>query len=189
MNSPRKISKINPIFGLFSILFILLLPACGEQVSPSSNNFFIPPTLSHKATSIPLETATPTPLPTPTQPCTDDLEFLEDISVPDDTPFLPGAEIEKTWLVKNTGNCNWDNEYSIQLIDGNAMGAETTQALFPARSGGEAEITIIFTAPEDNGANFSSWQAFNPQGEPFGDTFFIQIIVDPDLEPTEESNN
>jgi len=163
-----------------------LLPACGEQAARSTPDYFIPPTLSHKATSIPLETATPTPPPSPTPTCDNDLTFINDLSVPDDTEFRPGDEIIKTWLVQNSGECNWDEEYSIRLVDGSPMGANTTQPLFPARSGSEAEITVNVTAPQNEGLTYSTWQAYDPDGEPFGQTFFIQVIINPDLEPTEE---
>jgi len=76
-------------------------------------------------------------------------------------------------------------------VSGSAMGAETEQALFPARSGSDAEIRILFTAPIQPGVYNSSWQAYEPDGEPFGELFFMTIIVDPDLlEPTstEEGN-
>ena len=57
------------------------------------------------------------------------------------------------------------------------MGASTEQALFPARSGTQALVRISFTAPEEPGAYRSAWQAFDPQDQPFGDPFFIEVIV------------
>lgn len=121
--------------------------------------------------------------------CEDDLTFVEDITVPDDSVYAPGDIIEKVWLVENSGTCNWDEDYSVRLIEGPPMGAERRQALFPARSGSEAQITILFTAPNREGQIISKWQAFNPEGEPFGQIFFIQVIINPEATPTATPSN
>lgn len=57
------------------------------------------------------------------------------------------------------------------------MGAPIEQALFPARSGTQATIHIIFTAPSVPGTYTSAWQAFNPEGAAFGEAVFMEIIV------------
>ncbi|MDH5508068.1 MAG: NBR1-Ig-like domain-containing protein, partial [Anaerolineae bacterium] len=146
------------------------------------------PTPGAKATVFSLPTPTVFQ-PTPTEVCEDDLSFLQDVTVPDGMSFPPHATIEKVWRVKNEGTCNWTTGYQIRLISGPNMSAEAEQALFPARSGSEAEIRIVFIAPNSDGAYRSSWQAHNPAGEPFGDPIFIDIYVDSSLEisiiPTE----
>ncbi|MCH7662241.1 MAG: hypothetical protein IH859_00015 [Chloroflexi bacterium] len=111
------------------------------------------------------------------------MEFIEDVTVQDGTRFAPNASIEKIWLVRNSGTCNWESGYTLQLISGPDLGAETTQALFPARSGSEIEINVGFTAPDAPGNYISKWRAFNPAGEPFGDLIFIDISVDVSLVP------
>ena len=63
------------------------------------------------------------------------------------------------------------------MIAGADFGITTEQSLYPARSNTDVIINLSFTAPEENGTYSSAWQAFSPQDEPFGDTFFIQIIV------------
>jgi hypothetical protein len=169
---------------ILAIFIIGLLSACGGQAAVNAPDYFIPPTLSHKATTIPL--ATPTEIqPIPTQPCENDLTFLEDVNYPDNTEVAPGAIVEKIWLVQNSGSCNWDSNYRVRFVEGTEMGADFEQALFPARSGGEAQIQIRFIAPNQTGINFSTWQAYTGDGEPFGDQFYIQIVVNPDLNATE----
>ena len=59
------------------------------------------------------------------------------------------------------------------------MGAPELQALYPARSGFEAVIRIVFIAPSDPGIYRSEWQAFDPQDVPFGDPIYIDIVVSP----------
>ena len=80
--------------------------------------------------------------------------------------------------VENNGNCNWSQGYRVRLIAGPELGAQKEQALFPARSGTRTAIRIVFKAPKEPGTYRSAWQAITPQGEPFGDPFFIEIKVE-----------
>lgn len=136
----------------------------------------------------PRPTSTPTPSVslkstepawfTPTPLCTPNLTFLRDLSIPDGTHVSPGELLDKRWLVENSGSCNWDVNYRLRWVSGEQMGAPTEQALYPARSGTQATIRILFTAPVESGTYRSAWQAYDPQGQPFGDPFFIEVIVE-----------
>ncbi len=95
----------------------------------------------------------------------------------DNTPFSPGQSVDKQWLVTNSGTCDWDSRYTLRLLSGPAMGAATEQPLYPARAGDQATLRIIFTAPSDTGTYISTWQAFGPSGDTFGDVIYIQIVV------------
>jgi hypothetical protein len=155
---------------------VLLLTACGGSVATT----FLP-------TSTPQEEIRPTstsyvlPPPglAPTPECTDSLYFLNDLTIPDNTIVAPGGSIDKQWLVQNNGTCNWDSRYRLRLINDNPLGAPSEQALYPARSGTQATLRILFTAPADAGSYVSEWQAYDPNGIPFGDSFFIKIVVQP----------
>jgi hypothetical protein len=173
----------STIIGLILLAMTLLLPACGEQVALSTPEYFVPPTLSNASSPIRFETPTPI-LPTPTITCDNNLTFIDDVTIPDGSKFAPGDVIEKVWLVKNSGTCNWNADYRVRFIDGDRMRAELEQALFPARSGTEAEIQITFVAPNQSGLILSSWQAYSPEGQPFGIIFYMSIVVDPNLPPT-----
>lgn len=104
--------------------------------------------------------------------------FLEDLTIPDGTRVSPGAELDKRWLVQNAGTCNWDNQYRLNLVAGTELGVPAEQALFPARSGTDLEIRIVFSAPDEPGVYRSAWQATNPERTAFGDPIFIEIIVE-----------
>lgn len=166
-------------------MLALMLPACSGVETPAA--YFIPPT-SGSQVSIPgrptptgaasLQEATATlPAPTSAPTCSPNLLYLEDLTVPDGTVVAPGEGIDKRWRVENTGSCNWDVQYSLVLIAGQQLGAPKQQALFPARSGTQAAVRILFTAPQEPGAYRSAWQAQDPQGELFGDPIYIDIIV------------
>ncbi|HEX7621322.1 MAG TPA: NBR1-Ig-like domain-containing protein [Anaerolineales bacterium] len=128
---------------------------------------------------IPTDTIVPT-LPilfTPTPICVNGLTFINDATIPDLSLVAAGSSLDKQWLVQNSGSCNWDSHYRLRLVNGDGMGASPEQALYPARAGMQANLRIVFTAPLGPGEYISEWQAFDAQGVPFGETFFIKIIV------------
>ncbi len=161
---------------LVLIGWIVLLTGCSDKSTPPPL-VFIPPTSIPQPTATPLSIR-PTPQASPTPSCTNDLRFLDDLTVPDGSVFAPGEPIDKRWQVRNSGTCNWDVRYRLRHLQGDTLGAAGDQALYPARAGAEAVIRILFTAPETPGEYFSAWQAVDPQGEPFGDPIFIQIVVE-----------
>lgn len=175
---PNYVSSIYTL-----IIFAYLLSACGGQVARIPENPFLAPSLAPMIQISPTRSPE-TSDPTETISCIDKLKFVEDLTVPDGTRFAPRATIEKVWLVRNEGTCNWDTGYTLRLISGPDMGAEAEQALFPARSGTEVEIRLFFFAPGAPGSYVSKWQAFDPAGEPFGDLIFVDIVVDVSLVPT-----
>jgi len=158
------------------------LPATGSQATP----IYVPPTPvpTQPAAGSPVEmqivpAAQETEQPeAPAEPaCIDNLVYLEDLSIPDGTEVGPGESRDKRWKVKNNGTCNWDVNYRIKLVGGPDMGAPQEQTLFPARSGAEAMVRMVFTAPQDAGTYRSAWQAYTPDGTAFGDPFFIEVVV------------
>ena len=114
---------------------------------------------------------------TTTPACTPNLLYLEDLTIPDGTVVEPGKLLDKRWLVENNGSCNWDDQYSLTLLVGPNLGAPVEQALFPARSGTQATVRILFTAPEEPGMYRSAWQAQDSQSNLFGDPIYVDIIV------------
>ena len=167
----------------------ILLCSCGPQAAPT---YFIPPTLvpapPASVPGTPGEGATPTPepltvptlaLPSPTPPCTDDLDYLQDLTIPDGSTVAPGQPIDKRWQVSNSGTCNWDERYQLRLVNGDSMGAGISLPLYPARGGAEATLRIRFTAPPAAGTYECQWQAVNPDGVFFGDAFYMQVVVSP----------
>ncbi|GAB4483147.1 MAG: hypothetical protein OHK0031_06200 [Anaerolineales bacterium] len=122
--------------------------------------------------------ATPSPAPSATPPCAPNLDFLADLNYPDGSLVAPGAVIEKQWRVRNSGNCAWSAAYRLRLVEGfSPLGAPPEQALYPALSGSEATLQITFTAPSEPGLYRSAWQAYDERGNPFGQTIFIEIVV------------
>jgi hypothetical protein len=176
----RPISRLQLVF--LSIIFFA--SACAPQTTPTP---FRPPT--DPAPTQVLSTTTPVPaiytaIPTSTvtatataEPCTDNLEFIEDVTVPDGTTVSFGSTIDKQWLVNNNGTCNWDSTYRLKWFGGDPLGGVQEQVLYPAHAGTQATLRIIFTAPTVDGTYESAWQAYGPDGTAFGDPIYMKIVV------------
>jgi hypothetical protein len=161
--------------GMFVFLFLGLSACAGVTATPTVEPFRpLPP---------PLETPTPPAAseelvkPVSTPVCLDNLTWIGDITIPDGTEVGPNSTLDKRWEIKNSGNCNWDERYRLRLIAGPAMNAPQEQALYPARAGTNAVLQIVLQAPADPGKYRSAWQSYNPDGQPFGDPIFIEIVI------------
>lgn len=163
------------------ILILVFAQSCllsSQRLSPDSTEIptFLPATL--------MPTRTLTPIPPPTQPvppntadCTNILSYISDLTYPDGSEVAAGSQISKEWLVDNSGTCNWGEEYSFQLIAGDDFGLTTEQPLVNSKAGSQAVVKLEFTAPSDPGNYRSEWQAYSPDGSPFGDSLYLEIVV------------
>ncbi|MHC1772077.1 MAG: NBR1-Ig-like domain-containing protein [Flexilinea sp.] len=160
-----------------AIIIILIGTSCMRSQSKGvTSSEFIPPTLV--ATVFKTPTTDPfRPTEDPRGPCDDNLEFVDDLTVPDGTVFAPGGEIDKKWQIKNSGTCEWISKYSIRMLSGDSMGAESKQKLQLLQPGETGEVEITFIAPDEPGSYYSQWQAYDAQGKPFGQDFYLDIVV------------
>lgn len=125
------------------------------------------------------------PLPEGSADCANSFEFVQDLTVPDDTVFPPGAEFEAGWRLRNNGTCPWTEDYAVAFVGGDAMGITTTVPLENAVAPGETEdVSITLTAPDTPGTYRSNWQLSDAEGTVFGingaveDAFWVQIVVE-----------
>lgn len=149
-------------------------PGSGRSTATPRANF-IPPTNDPVAEEN--QPAEYIPLPTRQVNCDNQLRFVDDLTIPDGMEVSPGEEITKRWLIRNDGSCNWNRSYSLQLISGLSLGAGKVQELYPARQSTEAIIEIVFLAPDNPGRYNSWWQAYDPDGNRFGDPIYMEISV------------
>lgn len=171
----------------YLFLFAFTLTACAGRGVPATPYLpptaaaqpavFVQPVLASTTNTPPTEEPTEIPQVTPTPACKAGLTFLSDLTLPDGTIVSPGEPLDKRWQVENNGTCNWDSGYSLRLVSGPDLGAPVEQGLFPARSGTRTLIRILFTAPQEPGTYRSEWQAFDPAGNPFGDSFYLEVVV------------
>ena len=127
--------------------------------------------------------------------CTNSIEFVQDLSVPDDTVFAPGTEFEKGWQLRNNGTCPWTPDYSAVFVGGDQLG-ETVALSFSETivAGQTVDVIVPMVAPEAEGTYRSNWQISNADGVPFGidgfdsEAFWVQIAVGVP-EPAPEPNS
>lgn len=120
---------------------------------------------------------TPTPNVSPTGIICDRLEFVSDLSVPDNTTMTPGQEFVKTWKVKNTGSCTWTKGYTLILSHGDLMGGRSVALTDDVPPGTEAEISITLKAPLQPRTYYGYWELKNNNGYPFEERLSVIIIV------------
>lgn len=160
------------------------VPTPTPQSAPTAT---LTPVMQATATPTPTPTNTPVAPPTPTVlTCTNDAAFVADVTVPDNTIFQPGAPIDKTWRVRNSGTCPWGTGYRLVFMSGNKMGAPDNQPVVPTAPGGTTDATVTMYAPSSYGAHTGVWRMVNADGEPFGQRLTIVIQVPSPHTPTPE---
>ncbi|CAG0989874.1 hypothetical protein ANAEL_02233 [Anaerolineales bacterium] len=160
------------------------------------------PTPTAGAISIPTISATPTPYstlttvtPTPisyssssssysTPHTCNSSEFVTDVTIPDGTVFSPGETFIKTWKFKNTGTCTWQEDYLIVFVDGNAMDGDATYLDTAVVVGKRGDASVFMVAPDEEGTYYGHWQLADADGDTFGETAYIEIVVDEDVTST-----
>ncbi|GAB4503182.1 MAG: hypothetical protein Fur0043_01740 [Anaerolineales bacterium] len=121
--------------------------------------------------AVDLTGATVTPIP-----C-DDSIFVIDITVPDDTEMTPGQDFVKTWKIKNTGTCTWGTGYSVLYAYGEKMSGVAEPLTSAVAPGEEVEVSVRFKAPDKPGQYPSTWRMANANNSPFGEFFYVRIVV------------
>jgi hypothetical protein len=146
-------------------------------VPPTSTNPLATSTVKPSSTSIPV-------------PC-DKLEFVTDVTIPDNTVIAGGSTFTKTWRIKNAGTCTWTTAYKLVFASGDAMNGPSSVALpGNVNPGGTVDLTVTLTAPGNAGTYQGFWKLQNPSGGSFGfgaaanQAFWVKIIVGSTSTPT-----
>jgi hypothetical protein len=143
------------------------------------------PTATLLPSATPIATLKPLPTyqaPVPTQlPCLH-MNFIKDVTIPDNTNMAPGTAFTKTWRLYNDGSCTWANTFVLYFFSGDQMGAPTTIAL-PSNvlSGGTVDISVNMVAPATVGTYTSNWKMKTPDGTIVGSgsgaPIYAKIVV------------
>jgi hypothetical protein len=150
----------------------------------------IPPTAAATATQAvtltPAPTTPPTQTPIPTNnpfestateiPC-DNSIWVADVTVPDGTEMTPGQDFVKTWRIRNTGSCTWGTGYTVIYAFGERMSGVAEPITGAVAPGEEAEVSVRLKAPDATGQYSSTWRMANASNFPFGENFFVLIVV------------
>lgn len=116
--------------------------------------------------------------------CSNSIEFVEDLNIPDDSVFAPQTEFVKSWRLRNDGTCPWSSGYSLVQVGGDTVSEFTTVPLpRPVAPGETIDLSLTVVAPDVEGTYRSNWQLSDATGTPFGigglseETFWVQFDV------------
>lgn len=93
--------------------------------------------------------------------CENNMTFVSDVSIPDFSAVSAGKPFTKTWRVRNSGTCEWNDEYAIVFDMGDRMdGAERTNLPTGTlvRPNELVEISVYMTAPVKHGSYAGYWK-------------------------------
>lgn len=152
-------------------------------------------------TPVNVVTATPSPLPThglatfsttatsayrtaTAVPCYS-IQFISDVTIPDNTEMDAGEAFTKTWRLKNNGSCAWEAGTQLVFVTGNGMNGPASKDIGQVVQPGQiADISIALNAPDDEGTYTGYYQLRSPNGVRFGlgasadVSFWVKIEVD-----------
>jgi hypothetical protein len=129
-------------------------------------------------------TNTPFSLPTAVttqQTSCDNATFIADVTIPDGTVVKDDTGFVKTWSVKNTGPCTWDQDYKLVFGWGGvgtnwntAAAVYFTEVVLPGES---LEISISLLAPDKPGNYAAAFRLQNDKGFNFGPSLTVVVEV------------
>lgn len=137
----------------------------------------------------PPEQSTPIPTPPPRN-CTDNAEFVDDVTIPDDAPLTIATEAVKTWRIRNIGTCPWDGDYALVRVPSEG-GSPIYEAAFPRTLGAyplpvvepgdevDLSVTIGLSTVAEAGETYrANFRLQDPRGRIFGPTIYVQIVAE-----------
>ena len=159
------------------------LPQTEGSPEPTSQVSEIPASeVQTTATAEILPTKTQTPIP-PTAtaiptPCYR-AELVEE-TVPDGSKFSPGKAFAKTWIIRNTGVCEWTEDFRWVLVDGEDFDGVTDVTLNQnIQPGEDLRVLLELKAPMFSGTYKGTYQILTEEGAsvtPLG--FWLTIVVE-----------
>lgn len=160
-------------------------------IAPARTATALPASSTPSATAIPTVavlptatgTATPAPLPTTADATATalpanclKLQYVADVTIPDGTRINPGAAFIKTWRIRNSGQCAWEN-VNLVFAAGNALAGETT-AIPTTAAGDTIEVSVNLVAPNTPGRYQGEW-SLQSSADTFGKLTVVIVSGDP----------
>ena len=114
----------------------------------------------------------------------DELRFVADVTVPDESAVEAGQTFVKTWRVRNSGQTTWGQGYELAFFGDEQMGGPTSVPLPAAQPGEVVEVSVTLTAPQTPGLHRSTWKPRTPGGQFFEFDLYALIRVPSPAEPS-----
>jgi hypothetical protein len=196
--SGDRMTKTYPLIFKTSVALLFLFVSACTQATPSVTiappaqssptvtfldlSQITSPAESVSATPEPTETPTSTYTPSPTQTpipvviatqansgCTNQAEFVKNLSFSDNTAFKPGEYFTKVWQILNVGTCTWSTNYRLVYIGGESMQAPAAISLpHEVKPQETVDLRVSMVAPETPNYYENTWMLQDPEGIFFG---------------------
>jgi uncharacterized protein YkwD len=184
-----------------ALIFLLLFTAaCSPKIpqTGASTSSTAPATSAAAAGTSPLALVdqpqpTPTPPPQPTATpqaqaapaaqspsnCTDSASFVADVTIPDNSNVNAGSAFVKTWRIRNTGTCSWNEAYSMVFVNGDQMNSIASIPFKVTAPGDTLDLSVDLVGPSSDGAYTGNYELHNPAGQLFqiDGTRFIWVKI------------
>ena len=113
---------------------------------------------------------------TPVAAC-NGLAYVNDVTIPDNTPMTPGQTFTKTWKVRNSGTCAWDAGFKFAFTGGDAMSGATYTLPQSVPANTQIDISVAMTVPNKTGSIQGNWRMSTAAGQFFGDEVTVVILI------------
>jgi hypothetical protein len=111
-------------------------------------------------------------------------QFVDDVTIKDETELPPNQRFTKTWLLQNIGTTTWTPEYSLVFISGDRMEAPASVPLTRNVAPSDTiEVSVDLVAPALPMQYRGYFSMQNAAGESFGAGFWVEIVVSEDATP------
>lgn len=125
--------------------------------------------------------ATRSEQPTPDEDCTNDMAFVEDITIPDGTLIRPAQPFVKSWRIRNTGTCTWDSRYTFRQIEGSSLLATPSSISVPPVAPGttvDISMSLMLSLETPLGTTARArFRLYDENGVPFGQQPYAEVVA------------
>jgi hypothetical protein len=141
-------------------------PAAADPAADADPAAEADPPAAEEPVEVALQPDDPTPVPPTVVPtCTDKVQFVSDVTVPDNTSFNPNASFTKVWRLKNSGSCTWTSSYALIFGHGDAMnGSAKVNLTSTVNPGSSVDVSIQLKAPAAAGTYQGFYFLEGPNG-------------------------
>jgi hypothetical protein len=105
-------------------------------------------------------------------------QYVADVSIPDGTVLAGGSPFVKTWRVKNTGTCTWEN-YKLIFAVGEQMSGPASVNVNTTPPGATVDVTVNLVAPTTPGEHKGGWRFQATNGSVFGSVTVVIVVPSP----------
>lgn len=107
----------------------------------------------------------------------DNMKFLADVTIPDESIVPAGATLTKTWQIRNSGTSDWTEGYRLEFSENTPMSSVKSVPIPAIVVGEEIDVSVNLTVPDIPGRYRTTYRAKNAEGEEFGAALFMIIRV------------